>query len=365
VPNRRSSSTERLAVELEAATLRALRHSYLQIDSTFFRMRLRPPRLMLTDSASRWGRWDGEHRTLEISRQLVLHKDWGVVLEVLKHEIAHQYVDEVLQCRDQAAHGPAFRQVCKERGFDARSAGLPSGTSEAQVETRILQRVSKLLALAESPNVHEAQNATVAAQRLMLKYNIDSVAEHRPHAYGFRQLGKPTGRTTAAARMLASILGDHFFVEAIWVPVWRPLEGKRGTVLEVCGTPENLELAAYTHSFLNHTAAQLWDEHKRQHGIKKNTDRQSFVAGVMAAFWEKLEAQKRANRKAGLVWVGDRDLDTYFRKRHPHVRRTRLVGRHRPEAYVHGMQAGRSIVLRRGVKQGRSGRRPMLGDGRG
>ena len=36
--------------------------------------------------------------------------------------------------------------------------------------------------------------------------------------------------------LLGAILGKHFFVEVIWVPVYRPLEQKRGSVLEVCGT---------------------------------------------------------------------------------------------------------------------------------
>ena len=58
-----------------------------------------------------------------------------------------------------------------------------------------------------------------------------------------------------AVLILAGILSDHFFVEVIWVPVWRPLDGKRGSVLEVCGSPANLELAEYVHAFVNHTGA--------------------------------------------------------------------------------------------------------------
>ena len=32
------------------------------------------------------------------------------------------------------------------------------------------------------------------------------------------------------------------------MPVWRADEGKRGTQLEICGTPENVELADYVHA---------------------------------------------------------------------------------------------------------------------
>ncbi len=49
---------------------------------------------------------------------------------------------------------------------------------------------------------------------------------------------------------LSLILSRHFFVEAIWIPVYRPREGKRGSVLEICGSPDNVEIAEYVHGYL-------------------------------------------------------------------------------------------------------------------
>src|SRR4029077_4252276 len=119
----------------------------------------------------------------------------------------------------------------------------------------VIERVARLLALAESPNQHEAEAAMAAAQRLMLKYNVE-LQQHACGArrYGFKHLGEPSGRVGESERILASILAKHFFVEVIWVPVYRPTEGKRGSVLEICGAPENLEMAEYAHAFLRHTA---------------------------------------------------------------------------------------------------------------
>src|SRR5690606_18958374 len=121
------------------------------------------------------GRWVAEERTIEISRKLLVDHGWGALVEVLKHEMAHQFVDEVLGLADEAAHGPAFRQVCAERGFDARASGVPNA-AQSDAQSRVLERVAKLLALAESPNEHEAQAAMNAAQRLMLKYNLENIA---------------------------------------------------------------------------------------------------------------------------------------------------------------------------------------------
>src|SRR4029079_18270874 len=141
------------------------------------------------------------------------------------------FVDEVLHIHDEPAHGPAFRRVCQERGIDARAAGAP--TAVYQVSSNpVLERIAKLLALAESPNEHEAQAAMSAAQRLMLKHNIEAAVSGTVASYCFRPLGQPTGRISEHERRLAMILDDFFFVQVIWVPIWRTQEAKRGSVLE-------------------------------------------------------------------------------------------------------------------------------------
>ena len=353
---RKASNEARvLTAELERATLRELSYNWDYVNSTHFKRSMRRPVFALSDAPARLGRWVPDCRTIEISRRLLADHGWGVVIEVLKHEMAHQYVDEVLRLTDESAHGPAFRQVCRERGFDARAAGAPVEPSAAgDGEERVLDRVAKLLALAESPNEHEAQAAMKAAQRLMLKYNLESVASGRRSDYGVRFLGRPSGRINEAERLLACIIGDHFFVQAIWVGVWRPFEGKRGSVLEVSGSPENLEMAEYVHSFLTHTAERLWREYKRSRGIRNNADRRTFLAGVMTGFRHKLASQKKEDSERGLVWLGDQELETYFRARHPRVRWATYGARRRPAAFADGQQAGRQIVLHRGVSQGSS-----------
>jgi hypothetical protein len=207
--------------------------------------------------------------------------------------------------------------------------------------------VAKLLALAESPNQHEAELAMAEAQRLMLKHNLSVIGGRR---YGFRHLGAATGRVGEHERILAGILGDHFFVECIWVPVWRALDGKRGSVLEACGTETNLALAEHTHAFLLHTAERLWAGYKRERGLDGNRDRRAFVAGVMTGFREKLDAQRRRSAREGLVWAGDGDLHKWYRRRHPHIRWTRHGGSDHNEAHGHGREAGRNIVLHRAMR---------------
>ncbi|MEZ4219286.1 MAG: DUF2786 domain-containing protein [Polyangiaceae bacterium] len=345
--------SDNLGAELERLALRAARANYRELNTNFFAGSLRMPVFAWSDVSSRLGRWVGAERTLELSRRLLSHHEWGVLVEVLKHEMAHQFVDENLGFHAEPEHGPAFRRVCEERGFDARASGPPLESQVDEERSRALSRVAKLLSLAESPNLNEAQAAMNAAQRLMLKHNLEWVARGQG-SYGYRHLGEPSGRVFEDKRILAVILGDHFFVEAIWVPVWRPREGKRGHVLEVCGTPENLELAAYVFDYLVRTADALWRDHKREHGIRSNRERLTFLAGVMSGFRDKLQAEGKRHREEGLVWVGDPELSGYLKLRHPHTRWAHYRGSARSETYGHGRSAGRQIVLARGVRAGPS-----------
>ncbi|HEY6555784.1 MAG TPA: DUF2786 domain-containing protein [Polyangiaceae bacterium] len=361
---KRPSAVDGLSVELERAAVRAVRTTYAELNESLFGRRLRGCQLTFVEAGARLGRWVGELCTIELSRALLLEHGWGVLVEVLKHEMAHQYVYEV-EGSCEPPHGASFRRVCRERGIDERAAGVPLGAPEGSAEHgRILDRVGKLLALAESADEHEAQNAMSAAQRLMLKYNIQVTLESRPASYGFRHLGRATGRVSEAERRLANILADHFFVECIWVPVWRPLEGKRGSMLEVCGRSENLELAAYVHSFLTHTAEALFRDYRRRNGAGRNTRRQSFLAGVMLGFQDKLRDERKKSHHEGLVWVGDAGLRDWFERRYPRVRRVSRAGVRRSQAYAHGREAGKRIVLHRGVSEGASSQVRLLA-GRG
>lgn len=351
---------DQLGAELERAALRQIRETYAHYNGNLFRFALRPPVFELTRASGFFGRWVSETRTLQLDRKLLVDHSWGTLVEVLKHEMAHQYVDEVLGNPDGRPHGETFQQVCTERGIDFAASGVPAASGDAFVASKTIERIAKLLALAESPNLNEAQAAMTAARRLMLKHNIAQATASTAGRYAFRHIGRPTGRRSAAERVLGLILTEHFFVEVIWVPVWRPLEGKRGNVLEACGTLENLEIAAYVYDFLVHTAERLWREHKRAQGIRKDTERQSFLYGVMRGFRTKLEAEARAARAEGLVWVGDADLQRYYRTRHPYTRTTHVRPTSQGSAYRAGHAAGQKIVLHRGVRQGPSGGPKLL-----
>ena len=350
MPKDHDASEGRLTAELEQASLRATGQVYDELNRSLFRGRLQKVPLMFVDRVQRLGQWCSEPARIELSRCVLLNNGWGALVEVLKHEMAHQYTEQVLNVVDEGPHGATFRRVCAERGIDGRAAGMPAVSAIDDERQRILDRVTKLLTLAQGGDLHEAETAMSVAQRLMLKYNLAHATAPAAKDHRFVHLGRPTGRIIESDRILAALLAEHFFVEVIWVPVWRPLEGKRGSVLEVCGTPENVEFASYAHAFLLQTAERLWTHYRSERGLAGNAQRREFIAGVMTGFRDQLKRDRCRQQEQGLIWVGDVELAQYFKRRHPHVRWLRSAAKLRQPSYADGRKAGRRIELKRPLK---------------
>jgi hypothetical protein len=345
-----------LSAELEAALLRELREAWRTESWARFSSKLRMPTFELTNASSTLGRWARDRRTIELSRALVLGQAWPVVLEVLRHEMAHQFVDEALGIHDETAHGPAFGRVCEERGIDRRAAGVPEATDGA--DERVLEKVRRLLALAESPEKNEAEAAMRAARGLMLRYNLDALSA--PRDYVVRHLGDAMRRRDRVEREIVFVLTEHFFVRAILVPHYVPAAARRGWVWEISGTPANVAMAGHVWAFLHETAARLYRGDKKL--LPSGRARLAYMAGVVRGFGEKLEEETRRERGAGLVWVGDADLERFYRSRHPRTT-ARGSAASGGAALALGKEKGRGVVLHRPMETGRTERGRLLGSG--
>ena len=142
--------------------------------------------------------------------------------------------------------------------------------------------------------------------------------------------------------MLAGLLAKHFFVHAIWIPVYDVFRAKMVRTLEICGRPEAVDVAEYTHVYLTQTAQRLWNAYKSAHGVQSNRERRTFLLGVMMGFSQSLDDDLLVCVENGLVPATDNELQDWFLHRHRRIRR----------------QQGRSIrashTLRAGQKEGRN-----------
>ena len=230
-------------------------HTYL---SKFKWKGLDSPLFRLHHDKDSLGRWSSDKREMSFNAGFVSTRPWSEVLEVLKHEMAHQYVHEILHVDNEAPHGPAFYSVCKNNGIDAAPRGTP-GADKISATNHIVEKVQRLLALTKSSNEGEARNAADAAHNLMLKYNISLQEKNEERGYTTRYLGGLTGRLQKWMIELANLLSKFYFVEVIWLRNYDPRTRKDGFELEVSGTEENVEVVEFVHEFLSRAALEAWD----------------------------------------------------------------------------------------------------------
>ena len=342
---------------------RALVDAWITANRDCFDDALRQPMIEIAELGRRLGSWDQRSRCLRLDRGLVLEQPWGVVREVLKHEMAHQYCHEILGLTDEQ-HGAVFGRICAERGIDARAAGLPAaGSADEAAPAAVLQRIQKLLALAESPELHEAEAAMAKATRLMREFNVEMVKLDEQRRFTTRQLGAVHARMPLFMNLLGGLLGEHFFVFAIRVSGHDVLRGEAGRAIEVTGTPENVEMAHYVYDFLLGLGDRLWQRAQAQRGLRGERERQRFLAGMISGFGAKLRAERGRSEEEGLIWVGDPRLDAWIDQRYPRVRSGSRASVARTQAWDAGHEEGSRIVLHKPITtQAASGR--ALTDGR-
>lgn len=348
-----------LSAQLEAELMRELARCYDRINWTHFSEQLGRPVITLSDTPQRLGQWSRATRVLELQRTLVLTKPWPDVLAVLEHEMAHQFVDEILQIRDETAHGETFRRICEQRGIDARANGAPVVRTglDMSATDRTLERIRKLFALAGSSNRHEAEAAMKRAHELMLRHNLEQLPII--HEFEVRHLGEPRRRTNAVEAEVVGLLSELFFVEVIAIPVYVPHTAAHGRVYEIAGTLANVEMASHVYAFLLATCDRLWRENRADTRVRSGRDRVSYQTGVIRGFRDKLLNERVELRGVGLVWRGDKRLADFYRRRNPRIvtrRRSLRVG----GAHHAGREAGRTVVLHKPVTTGPSGGPKLL-----
>jgi hypothetical protein len=333
------------------------------------------PFFSLRAMKKRLGAWLSERREICLSHDFVLNHPWDSVREVLLHEMAHQYTEEILHVHDETPHGPAFRDACR----------LFRANPEATVETvpldvlvangrhtpadSLLLRIRKLMALSKSSNPHEAEAAMTKAHQLIRRYNLDLLAHDEKRGFLSVFVGKPALRHRREDYHLGALLREFYFVSGIWVPAYVIEKEKAGTVLELSGTVENLRIATYVHGFVHHFIESCWEEYKgRKRGVARR--RSDYAVGILEGFRSKLIAATKRKDVSGspgklpLIKSQDPLLNQYMRQRYP---RTITVGGRavaQNEGVVSdGMAVGKSLVIHHAITGGSSTGGGLLTEG--
>ena len=199
----------------------------LQLDKEYenicfqYKVRLKKPLIIIENLQKSWGLWDSSMRQILISYDLILNYSWETVINILKHEMAHQIVCDILKSND--LHGDDFLKSCNmiglSKSFCKASISLDEkiihwkDNAPGQEEVSILRKIEKLLSLAQSANENEALLAMENVQNLYAKYHIKKISDEKNQEY-FSLIVNFKKKKIPAPHSLASyILQQHFFVK--------------------------------------------------------------------------------------------------------------------------------------------------------
>jgi hypothetical protein len=360
--------------ELERRILHGLSYEWktaLGILDPSFKKAMLKPLFSLRDMKNRWGYWSAEKHEICLNRELVLNHSWDSVREVLHHEMAHQLAEEVLSARNESPHGPKFLKACSLLRANPNASGNYTLLDErifhrsaTRARDKMMLRIKKLMALAESQNQHEAEAAMAKAHELIAKYNLDIIIHETRRDFVSVFVGRPAVRHPREDYYLARLLQEYYFVTGLWVPAYVLEKSKMGRVLEISGTVHNIRLASYVHDFVRHFISSQWNRYNKDKGLNRfrMTD---FAVGIIEGFCSKLkrhaEAKDRPEHKAALIKIEDPLLMKYIDFKYPHTARFRRKISNQDDRVVKdGMSVGTKLVISKGIAEKGIGKRPLI-----
>jgi hypothetical protein len=321
-----------------------------------------PLAIVAIDDRDRLGYFDSEDYTIGINKCLMYTAKERVIKDLLRHELAHYFthIEFRAMTSPMTAHGPAFQSICDKYHLPANvhSASMDIRAENDAIEgelasEEVIAKIQKLMSLAASDNENEAALATLRANELMVKYNLDTIAAAGAAGGELEYCVKlvlPSKRSTPRLAAIARILREFFVY---------PITTKDG--LEVTGTWANVDNAEYIATYLDRELAAIWTRaRKKKPGMKQK----SFMSALATSYTNKLRASrydlpdcdKRAlvRMSEALDWAVSGVYGGSLRS---------ASSRHQmcPESASQGAQAGSNLEIRRGMTS--QGGVKLIGDG--
>jgi hypothetical protein len=325
------------------------------------RQSIRRPLFAIRSMPHRLGCWDPAKREITLSRELVAGHAWDDVRDVLLHEMAHQVAHEGLAARAETDHGHGFKKACGLLRANPRASGAyPTLHQRLQqgdpldANDRMVIKIHKLMALAESSNANEAHAAMRKAHELIARHNIDLIRHGQHQSYISIFLGRPRLRHFRESYHLAHLLQDYYFVQGVWTQAWVLEKARMGRVLEISGSIQNVQIAEYLYGCVRRYIDTAWADYRR--GKSLNRYRQSdFAVGVIEGFRSTLRKASASTVKGndtGLpMRVDDQALSRYLTRRYPHLRSFSRKGpAHDGQVLADGTECGKKLVVAKGVR---------------
>lgn len=325
---------------------------------------------MIGEVRSYWGQYDHNKKAITINRTLIDTYSWAVVIEILKHEMAHQYA---FIYHNDHTHGVHFQNACERLAVStwARkgSGHIPELTDidkpgdRLQEEDSIFRKIEKLLRLAGSENEHEAMLAMQKVEALCRKYNLDAWVDNRPVQSSYVVINHKKKRISQYQSLISHILQEHFMVDIVFASQFDATTCQSHKTMEILGLNANVKIAEYVYFFLINQLPLLWKQHLAKFKSGKRPSKSAYCLGVISGFEQYLsasklseqetyclpESQQFANEELAIIET-KRELEGYVKKRYPRLRQRRWTSSYKDSAsFESGKSDGQRLRLNPGI----------------
>jgi hypothetical protein len=333
---------------------------------------IRRPLFAIKDLKTQWGNWSAHKREITLSRQLVHNYPWDSIRDVLLHEMAHQIAQALFDGSAEPSHGHAFKQACQLLRIDHCASAHYKTLQDRLLEDisgqhdKRIRQVKKLLALAESKNLFEAEAAMAKAHELIAKYNIEFNRHNDERQFISVFVNSPALRHHLEDYHLANLLIDFYLIHGIWVPAYVIAKAKMGRVLEISGTAQNIKIAEYVHAFIRQFIEAQWLKYNHQKKLNRHR-KTDFSVGIIEGFRDKLQSSivAKTDKKDNfaLIKKGDPLLKRYFKFKYPYTASVKTsVSRQDAGVLRDGKKIGKKLIIAKGICERSSGRLHLITD---
>jgi hypothetical protein len=180
------------------------------------------------------------------------------------------------------------------------------------LDPKIMDRLVKLMQMAERGTEHEAGIAAQRAAELLAKHQLDMADVQGYAASGLEpkvEKGRIDGEDVDDAtslenwhRSLLSAIADALGAR----PFFRPITKKKATFW-IIGPADSVSSARYLYMSISRQINKMSRAAMREHGETQNAWRRSYAMGMVTRVWERLKAGRAAAMSSAsttaMVWV--------------------------------------------------------------
>ncbi len=291
------------------------------------------------------GQYDVANNLILLNSKLINY-DYDTILNIALHELAHYITFKHVS----SPHDAIFKEVCTNLGV---KEGFENAKINFTKQEKLLDKISKLQALASSPFTEEGMSALLKISELSAKYNInESSNEDEIYMVKLYEAKKISTKQNLLSRIVKVLTGvviikDH-------------MEGN--VKLLAFGSLEELQVAEYLYDTLYYKIEKEIEKLKKRNPnqYKGVSVANGFYLGVLNSINLKQKQQKDGEEisKALVLRSEDNNLKAtklyYSQYKNVHSYKVKSNAKFNSSSYNQGKEYGNNLEIEKGLSKGKS-----------